>query len=65
MDYAGLRAKALYRADEKEVHRISCDNKSVKKLYKEFLGEPNGEKRINYYIRTIISKKHMKGMNKK
>lgn len=44
IDIAGLRAKALYRADEKAMHRISCDNKSVKKLYKEFLGEPNGEK---------------------
>jgi len=44
MDIAGLRAKALYKADEKAVHRISCDNKSVKKLYKEFLGTPNGEK---------------------
>ena len=40
---AGLRAKALYKADEKATHRISCDNKSVKKLYKEFLGKPNGE----------------------
>ena len=44
MDIAGLRAKALYRADEKAKYRISCDNKSVKKLYKEFLGTPNGEK---------------------
>ena len=44
IDIAGLRAKALYKADEKAKYRISCDNESVQKLYKEFLGEPNGEK---------------------
>ena len=44
MDIAGLRAKALYKADETATRRISCDNESVKKLYKEFIGTPNGEK---------------------
>lgn len=44
MDIAGLRAKVLYKADEISTHRISCDNKSVKQLYKEFIGRPNGEK---------------------
>ncbi len=44
LDIPSLRAKALYKADEKATYRISCDNKSVKKLYKEFLGKPNSEK---------------------
>lgn len=44
IDIAGLRAKALYKADIAANHRISCDNKSVKTLYKEFIGKPNNEK---------------------
>ena len=30
--------------DEKENLRISLDNPDVQKLYKDFLGSPNGEK---------------------
>ncbi len=37
-----LRAKALYDEDEGKVIRKSHDNPSIKKLYKEYLGEPGG-----------------------
>ena len=38
------RQEALYTADEKSVLRKSHDNPDIKTLYKEFLGEPLGEK---------------------
>ncbi|MDD2628016.1 MAG: NADH-dependent [FeFe] hydrogenase, group A6 [Clostridia bacterium] len=44
LNVPALRAKAIYKADEKARFRISCDSESVKKLYDEFLGEPNGKK---------------------
>lgn len=36
------RVQALYEIDSKMKNRKSHENESVKKLYKEFLGEPNG-----------------------
>lgn len=36
------RVQALYDIDSKMKNRKSHENESVKKLYKEFLGEPNG-----------------------
>ena len=42
-----LRACALYEADEKSPKRISMENKEVKRLYKDYLGEPNKEKAHN------------------
>lgn len=39
-----LRAKALYDEDEAKVIRKSHENPSIKKVYEEFLGEPNGKK---------------------
>jgi NADP-reducing hydrogenase subunit HndD len=39
-----LRAKALYSEDEAKTLRKSHENPSVKKLYAEFLGEPNSHK---------------------
>lgn len=38
------RAEAIYKADEGLPIRKSHENPAVKKLYEEFLGEPNGEK---------------------
>ena len=58
MDIASLRAKALYKADENAQYRISCDNKSVKKLYKEFLGKPNGEK-VHKLLHTTYNKQEV------
>lgn len=39
-----LRAKALYIADKEAKYRRSHENPTVKLIYKEFLGKPNGEK---------------------
>lgn len=44
IDVIGLRAKALYTADKKSKYRKSHENPYVKEIYKEFLGNPNGEK---------------------
>ena len=39
--YREKRAAALYREDESKEIRVSHKNEQVKKLYDEFLGEPN------------------------
>jgi iron-only hydrogenase group A len=39
-----LRAKALYTEDERLTYRKSHENPSIKRIYKEFLGEPLGER---------------------
>ena len=41
VDLKALRAKALYTQDEGMTLRKSHENPSIKKLYEEFLGEPN------------------------
>ena len=38
------RAKALYNEDSGKTYRKSHENPSIKRLYKEFLGEPGGHK---------------------
>jgi ferredoxin hydrogenase len=38
------RRKAIYEYDKELPNRLSHENPDVKKLYKEFLGEPCGEK---------------------
>jgi NADH-quinone oxidoreductase subunit G/NADP-reducing hydrogenase subunit HndD len=45
-DPAGIqkRMKALFNIDRQELMRTSHSNPEIKKLYKEFLGEPLGEK---------------------
>ena len=43
-DPIALRAQALYDEDEAKVIRKSHENPSIKKIYEEFLGEPNGHK---------------------
>ena len=41
---ASLRANGLYENDSNKTLRRSLDNSEVKKLYEDYLGEPNGEK---------------------
>ena len=41
-DKVRKRIQTLYEIDSKMKHRKSHENESVKKLYKEFFGEPNG-----------------------
>ncbi|MBO7293577.1 MAG: iron hydrogenase small subunit, partial [Clostridia bacterium] len=42
--YRDKRAAALYSEDERQVIRQSHNNAQVKKLYEDFLGEPNSHK---------------------
>ncbi|MBO7171182.1 MAG: iron hydrogenase small subunit [Clostridia bacterium] len=44
VDYKALRASALYNEDAGKALRKSHENASIKKLYDEYLGEPNGHK---------------------
>ena len=44
VDPRAARAAGLYAEDEAKTIRKSHENKDVQKLYKEFLGEPNGHK---------------------
>ena len=41
VDLRAVRAKILYDADKNLPYRKSHDNPIVKKVYEEFLGEPN------------------------
>ena len=42
-DYRSMRASALYSNDGKKTIRKSHENESIKKLYRDFLGEPGSE----------------------
>ncbi|MBQ6182535.1 MAG: iron hydrogenase small subunit [Clostridia bacterium] len=44
IDAKALRAKALYTEDKNKGLRKSHENPEVKKLYKDYLGKPNGHK---------------------
>ena len=41
--YRAKRASVLYKEDERQVIRQSHNNEDIKRLYKEFLGEPGSE----------------------
>jgi iron only hydrogenase large subunit-like protein len=53
------RVQALYEIDSKMSSRRSHENESVKKLYKEFLGEPNGHMAHELLHTTYIDRKKM------
>jgi iron only hydrogenase large subunit-like protein len=44
LDAVRARMQALYNIDRDEAVRVSHKNKSVARLYEEFLGKPLGEK---------------------
>lgn len=50
------RAQAIYRADEGLPLRKSHENPAIKKIYKDFLGEPNGEK-SHHLLHTKYTKR--------
>ncbi len=50
------RASALYKEDEGKAIRMSHKNEQVKKLYEEFLGEPNSHK-AHELLHTTYQKK--------
>ena len=41
-DVGAKRAAAMYSIDEKSVIRKSHENPIIKKIYKEYIGEPGG-----------------------
>lgn len=55
------RAKALYTIDKEKTLRKSHENEYIKKLYEEFLGEPNGEK-AHHLLHTHYHCKEPKGI---
>ena len=42
VDVGAKRAAAMYSIDEKSVIRKSHENPMIKKIYKEYIGEPGG-----------------------
>ena len=56
VDIHKKRAEAMYSIDEKSVIRKSHENLVLKQIYKEFLGEPNGEL-AHKLLHTHYSKK--------
>jgi NADP-reducing hydrogenase subunit HndD len=52
------RAKALYSEDESKTIRKSHENPMIKKLYDEYLGEPNGHK-SHHLLHTTYKKKEI------
>ena len=51
-NYREKRAQALYSEDERQVLRQSHNNPQIKKLYEEFLGEPNSHMSHKYLHTT-------------
>ena len=51
-----LRAKALYGEDEGKKLRKSHENPAVKKLYAEFLGEPNSHRAHKLLHTTYVTR---------
>ncbi|MGK9368993.1 NADH-dependent [FeFe] hydrogenase, group A6 [Melioribacter sp. Ez-97] len=51
------RARALYEIDAKMKNRKSHENESLKKLYNEFLGEPNGHLSHELLHTTYVNRK--------
>lgn len=56
VDVHKKRAEAMYSIDEKSIIRKSHENPVLKQIYKEFLGEPNGEL-AHKLLHTHYSKK--------
>ncbi len=56
VDVHKKRAEAMYSIDEKSVIRKSHENPVLKQIYKDFLGEPNGEL-AHKLLHTHYSKK--------
>ena len=57
VDLKALRAKALYKQDEKSTIRKSHENPMIKELYDTYLGEPGGHKAHQLLHTTYIPQK--------
>jgi NADH-quinone oxidoreductase subunit G/NADP-reducing hydrogenase subunit HndD len=58
MDIIRKRQEAIYREDAGKVRRKSHENEMVMKLYREYLGEPYGEK-AHELLHTTYTRKKM------
>ena len=58
--YKAKRAVALYSEDERSTLRQSHNNTQIQKLYKEYLGEPNGHKAHELLHTTYSGKEPFK-----
>lgn len=56
IDIRKKRADALYTADEKSVVRKSHENPVLKKIYKDYLGEPGGHKAHELLHTTYVAR---------
>ena len=56
VDVKALRAQALYGEDEGKKLRKSHENPSIKKLYAEFLGEPNSHRAHKLLHTTYVTR---------
>lgn len=56
LDIIRKRAQAIYQEDRNKKIRKSHENPMVKQLYKEFLGEPYGEKAHELLHTTYTSR---------
>jgi NADP-reducing hydrogenase subunit HndD len=56
MDLRAVRAAVLYNDDANADVRTSQDNLAVKKLYDEFLGEPNSHKAHEILHTTYVKR---------
>ncbi len=57
VDHKALRAKALYDEDAGKAQRKSHENASIKKLYDDYLGKPNGHKSHELLHTTYTARK--------
>ncbi len=57
VDLKALRAKALYKQDEKSAMRKSHENPMIKELYDTYLGEPGSHKAHQLLHTTYIAQK--------
>ncbi len=55
--YKDKRAAAIYSEDERQVVRQSHNNEQIKKIYEEFLGEPNSHKAHELLHTSYAAKK--------
>ena len=56
MDLKTLRATALYDSDRYNKYRISSEPPAIKKLYEEFLGEPNSHRAHELLHTTYVER---------
>lgn len=57
VDVIKMRQAGIYNIDKNKKVRISCENEAIKKLYEEYLGEPNSHKAHKLLHTHFIARK--------